>query len=388
MKLWSLIIRNIKEQYRSYWILLLTLSMGPFFMMVYYLILESSKPRYDIAIVNSDRGLTMNGQDVNKGDEYIKFFDLAVKESADIPFYITKQEETLAAVESLRNRKYDALVIIPVNFSERLLKRESKDTISPVEIEFYGNLTDVNYLLSALWANEILNSFVRKSTGSQEFIKVSEKAIGSSGKVTDFDLIVPGILILSIIMLMFTATIAFVLEVENKTIIRLKLSKLSTFEFISGITIVQLFVGIISILLTLVTASLLGFKFHGSAAIFLLIAVLTSLSIIAFSLIIAAVTKTANEVLVVGNFPLFLFMFFTGAAFPFKGEGLFSISGYPVTLQGLMSPTHAISALNKIMIMEMQLKDILPEIAALIILTIIYFLAGMILFRRRHMILK
>jgi hypothetical protein len=81
-------------------------------------------------------------------------------------------------------------------------------------------------------------------------------------------------------------------------------------------------------------------------------------------------------------------MFFTGAAFPLRTEGLFSVCGYPVTLQGLMSPTHAISALNKILIMEMRLRDIIPEIIALIILTFIYFIAGMILFRNRHMTLK
>lgn len=388
MKLWSLIIRYIKEQYRSLWILLLTLSMGPFFMFVYYLILESSKPRFDVAIVNSDRGAVMKGDTIKLGEEYIKYFDLSVKDSVDMPFFISEPENRSIAIEKLKNRKFDALVIIPEEFSEKIIKKDGNDTLQPVEIDFYGNLTDVSYLLSALWANEILNSFIRTSTGSQEFVKVTETAIGSSGRVTDFDLIVPGILIISIIMLMFTATIAFVLEVENKTIIRLKLSKLTAFEFVTGITIVQLFVGIISILLTLLTAALLGFKFHGSATIFLLIAILTSLSIIAFSLIIAAITKTANEVLVVGNFPLFLFMFFTGAAFPFKSEGIFSIFGYPVTLQGLMSPTHAISALNKIMIMEMQLKDIIPEIVALIVLTVIYFLAGIAMFNRRHMILK
>ena len=212
--------------------------------------------------------------------------------------------------------------------------------------------------------------------------------MGSSSNISDFDLIVPGILIISIIMLMFTATIAFVSEVENKTIIRLKLSRITTLEFIEGITVVQLIVGTISILLTLLTAAILGFEFHGSAVVFILIAILTSMSIIAFSLIIAALTKTTNEVLVVGNFPLFLFMFFTGAAFPFRSEGIFTIFNYPVSLQGLMSPTHAISALNKILIMQMKFRDIVPEIIVLILLIIIYFITGLILFRKRHMALK
>lgn len=388
MKLLSIIVKSLKEQWRSFWILLLTLSMGPFFMFVYYLILESSKPHYDVAIINNDKGYITDSESVNKGEEYILFFTSSVKDSVNMPFSIKKSSSRSDGLADLKNKKSDAFIIIPEDFSKQLIEHKNSESTGSVEIQFFGDLTSVHYLLSALWANETLNSFIKKSTGSGDFIRISETGIGSSSKISDFDLIVPGILIVSVIMLMFTATIAFVSEVENKTILRLKLSRITTFEFIAGITVVQLIVGIISILLTLITAAFLGFEFQGSAAVFILIAVLTSLSIIAFSLIIAALTKTANEVLVVGNFPLFLFMFFTGAAFPFRSEGLFNLFDYPVSLQGLMSPTHAISALNKIIIMQMKLSDIIPEILALIILTIIYFFIGMILFRKNHMQLK
>ena len=184
---------------------------------------------------------------------------------------------------------------------------------------------------------------------------------------------------------MFTASIAFVAEVENKTIIRLKLSKLSAIEFLGGISFVQLLVGFASIFLTLLTAIALGFHYSGSLIIMIVIAGLTSLSIIAFSLIIAGITKSSNEVLVVGNFPMFLFMFFTGAAFPLKSEPLFTIAGYPMTIQGLLSPSHAISALNKTLIMDMNISDIAPEIIALLSLTIIYFIIGASIFKHRHL---
>jgi len=137
--------------------------------------------------------------------------------------------------------------------------------------------------------------------------------------------------------------------------------------------------------LTLLTAILLGFKYDGSLMIMIVIASLTSLSIIAFSLIIAAITKTANEVLVVGNFPMFLFMFFTGAAFPLKSDALFTLAGYPINIQGLMTPTHAISALNKTLIMNMDISSIFPEIISILVLTMFYFLIGGVIFKLRHL---
>ena len=203
--------------------------------------------------------------------------------------------------------------------------------------------------------------------------------------MNDFQMMVPGLLIVSLIMLMFTASIAFVSEVENKTIMRLKLSKITTLQFLAGNTIVQLILGVTSVILTLVIALMLGYQYSGSLLIMILIAGLTSLSIIAFSLIIAALTKTAGEVLVVGNFPMFLFMFFTGAAFPLKSAALFTIAGYPVNLQGLMTPTHAISALNKTLTMDMSFGSIIPEITAICILTLIYFIVGAIIFKKRHL---
>ncbi len=117
----------------------------------------------------------------------------------------------------------------------------------------------------------------------------------------------------------------------------------------------------------------------------LIILSFTTFSLIAFSLIIAAFTKTATEVLVVGNFPMFLFMFFTGAAFPMKSDAIFTIAGYPVTIQGLMSPAHAISALNKTLVMDMDIASIIPEITAIVVLTLLYFFIGAVIFRKRHM---
>lgn len=385
MKTISLIARSLKEQLRSYWILLLSLSMGPFFILVYYLILETSKPQYDMLIVNNDSEVTINGNRVNHGKELTDFLRKSFRGHNTAPFKVIEASDRVQSVELLKNRNADALIIIDSNFSQSLEKQKSGDSLSTSKIEFIGDLTSANYLITAVWANEIVNEYALYSTKGKRIIEVKETALGISGNIDDFDIIVPGILILSLIMLMFTASISFVSEVENRTIIRLKLSKISAFEYITGISIVQLVVGIISLLLTLFTAIILGFNYSGSLLIMIFIAGITSLSIIAFSLIIAATTRSASEVLVVGNFPMFLFMFFTGAAFPLKSKALFTVAGYPVNFQGLMSPTHAISALNKTLVMNMDFPTILPEIISIIILTVIYFIIGAIIFKRRHL---
>ena len=385
MKTISIITKSLKEQIRSYWVLLLSLTMGPFFIFVYFLIVETSRPQYTVLIANNDAGVLTNGQKINYGNNLIAFFRSFKADTIAIPLTVNVARDRTSGIESIKNKKADALIIIDNSFSQTIDRQGVNDSVAVPKVEFIGDLTSANYLVSAVWANEILYEYILVATNNKRNIVVKETALGTSATMSTFDMIVPGILIVSLIMLMFTASIAFVSEVENKTVIRLKLSRLTAFEFLGGNSIVQLLVGIVSVMLTLFTAILLGFHYSGSIFIMIFIASLTSLSIIGFSLIIAAITKSANEVLVVGNFPMFLFMFFTGAAFPLKSEALFSIAGYPINIQGLMTPTHAISALNKTLIMNMDLSSIIPEIISIIVLTVIYFIIGGIIFKQRHL---
>ncbi|MBE0653091.1 MAG: ABC transporter permease [Bacteroidales bacterium] len=373
---------------RSYWVLLLSLSMGPFFICIYFLIMESTSPEYKILIINNDKGAVVSGQEVNHGNLIISLFNAFRPDTIPVPFKVHEVKDRDESILKLKNKKGDALLIIEDSFSASIEKLKSNPAAPAPTVEFIGDITNTYYLISALWANELVNEYCLNVAGKKRIVQIKETSLGISSSVTDFDLIVPGILIVSLIMLMFTASIAFVSEVENRTIIRLKLSKITSFEFLTGISAVQVLVGLASAFLTLITAVLLGFQHTGSLLTILVIAGLTSLSLIGFSLIIAALTKSAGEVLVVGNFPMFLFMFFTGAAFPLKGRELFTIAGYPVNIQGLMSPTHAVSALNKTMIMGMDLMDVVPEILSILILTLLYFVLGGVFFKQRHMRLE
>ena len=325
------------------------------------------------------------GATINYGDLLLQSAEEYKNDTTEIPLSIRKSDNKQTALNKLRTQKSDALVIIPENFSEVIHNPDMLNGNINAEIEFIGDLTNISYMVSAIWANDILNEYTQGLTQEKQPIKIKETSLGYSGSINDFDYVVPGILIISVIMLMLSATVAIITEVEHKTIIRLKLSKISTFGFLSGVSIVQIIVGLISVLLTGIVAYWLGFDFRGSFGILLLIAVLTSISIIAFCLILAAVTQTVSEVLIVGNFPLFLFMFFTGAAFPLEAKEIFTIAGYSVSLPGFMSPSHAIVALRKIFILDMDFNDIIPEIIAVVLLTIIYFLIGIWACNKRHM---
>jgi len=378
MKILAVIQKSLREQSRQIWVVLLTISMAPFFVGIYYLMWETTKPSLDIELVNLDKGF----EGMNHGQTITRLIQDMPPDSIPIKFRISDNQSV--ALNKIRNKKSDAILILPEDFSEAVQKL-ARGEEARVPFEISGDLSDINYMLAATFTYELIVSFINESTGLIPIYEFRETPVGSSGELDEFDMYVPGLIILSIVMLMFTAAIAFVREPEQRTMIRLKLSHITNWEFISGVSIVQIVIGFISVFLTLAMAAVLGFEFNGSWGSFLLVTTLTCLSIIGFSLIVAAVTRTVNQVLVAGNFPLFLFMFFTGAMMPIHGPTLFSFASYDFTLPGLMSPYHAVNALKKISIFQASLGDVWPELTCLIGLTIIYFLIGGWMYRRQHL---
>jgi ABC-2 type transport system permease protein len=381
MKLLSIIRKSLKEQYRSFWLFVLTVSCAPFFVLVYYLIVESYEQKYRIDIVNGDipeaqtAGTGFGTQLLN----HILHADTLTS------FEIRAAKNRAAGEERIKNRKTDVLVILPENFSDKISAYKNGSVSEPVTIEFTGDISSMKYVIGAVWIYSSISEFISSETGISDLMKLQETPVGLSGNRTDFELSIPGLLIFSIIMLMLSASSAMVYESENKTLGRLKITRVSTSELLGGISVIQLLVGIISVALTLITALLLGFRYEGSLVLVLLIAILTSLSIIAFCLIIAAFSRTVTQVLIVGNFPLFVFMFLSGAMFPIQTNTWYSVAGYEISLISLLSPSHAVSALNKVLFMQEGFTAIIPELSSLLILSIIYGIIGSWLFYKRHL---
>ena len=385
MKWYDVFIKSLKEQIRDYWILLIVVLLAPFFIFVYYLMLESENPRYDIILVNNDKGISLNTDYKNLGDSLIIYLDKESQKQNEPVLRYHMGNDRDHAITKLRNEEANMALIIPENFTTSLVADPIK-VLNPATFELIGNITDMNYVVGAVLTEELFNDFLEVVTGFKMPVQFIETQLGYSGKRSVFELYVPGMLIMAIIMMMFSASAAIVREPEIQTLKRLKLSNLSALEFLTGISLVQIIVAAISLVLALITAIELGYKIiPGTLWYIILIGFLTSLSIIAFSLLFASFCRSIKDVAIIATIPMLIFMFFTGAAMPIKGGTLFSIGNFNFTLTGILSPTHAINALNKVLLLGQPPVKTIPDISALGILTIIYFILGVWTFNRRHM---
>ena len=383
MRWYAVFAKSIREQIREYWILVLTILMAPLFIAIYYLMAETEDPQYDVILVNLDSESDLGSSPLCLGDSIVSYGH--VLSGLEDMFNISVLHNREAAVEMLRNRKADVVVVLPEDLSASVAASGTSLTRA-AEIELVGDVTHMEYIVGAIWSEELINNYVLEVADIRLPVRWKETALGFSGTRSYFELYLPGLLILSIIMIIFSASAAMVRESEARTLERIRISKLTTLELLGGISLVQMLVALLSLLLAVLTALALGYKLiPGTLGFLLFISILTALSMISFSLLVAAMCRSVKEVAIIGTFPLFLLMFFTGAAFPVSGGRLFQIGSHQVMLNDLLSPKFAVEALNKVLIRGLEVKDPLPEMIAIVLLTLLYFITGTWAFRRRHM---
>jgi ABC-2 type transport system permease protein len=370
MRIAAIIKKAIIMQVRDYWALLLTILSAPFFVFVYFAMTGGGSTTYAVSYFYADQS---SGKEVKS--MFLQELG-AINYSGGKPLLqLLETRDTSEVLKQIKDRKVDLLLVIPKGFADSLTNAKT-----PL-FQVYGEASNPKYSIALIFSITGIESLVRKFSQTKPMYVFEENFLGNSQAKSEFDIYVPGIFIFSIIMLILSASLSIIRDVEDKTMIRLKISKMSVFDYLVGNTLVQWVIGILSFGVTLWLAILLGFNSQGSIGLILLVCSLTILSIIAICLILVAFCRNATMVMIVGNFPLFILMFFTGSMFPIPRSEFFAGFGW----NDILPPTHAVVALNKIFTYNAGFGDIGHELLMLLILTVFYYSIGVWLFKRRHL---
>ena len=80
MRWYYVFLKSAREQWRDYWIWILIVVLAPFMLFMYYLMMESEKPSYDIVFVNQDSGRFFFNTPINLGDSLVYHMQLAARD--------------------------------------------------------------------------------------------------------------------------------------------------------------------------------------------------------------------------------------------------------------------------------------------------------------------
>jgi ABC-2 type transport system permease protein len=386
MKILSVFNKSMKENLRDWKILILTLTFAPAFVFLMYSFYGNAPTTYKVLVYNQDQPVKIeNGAILSAGNDLIDaMMRFSSPDDAKL-LSVAAANDIADAKKMVRNKEADMLLVIPGDFSQVIAQYRQGEMSKRADIQLFGTTTNPKYIMAATFTYGAASEYAAAAAGTPIPINLVEEFLEKTQVLSDFDYMVPGLIVLSIIMILFTAAASIIKEIDRGTIIRLRLSRLTSFEFLCGISLVQVIITVIAMALTLLAALALGYKPAGSMIDVLFIGVLASLSIVAISLIVSSFLTTIFDLMTIGCFPFFILMFFSGGMFPLPQINLFTMGGHVFNITDILPTSHVVSAFNKIMNFGLGLTDVSFEILAILVLTGIYFAVGVWLFQRRHM---
>ena len=374
------------ENFRDWKILILTLTLAPFFVVLMYYYLGTTPESYRVVFVNHDVGkMTEEGDFFNAGEIIITEAEEINHEDGS-PILIVFREQTLQEAKNrIKNKSADLIIEIPENFTESLESFKAGNRDDPAVVRSWGDPANFNYMLGLSWCHYIVLQYGATVTGHSNPVEFLSEDMTQMKSLSDFELYVPALLGLAIMMLMFTASATVIKEKDKGTLIRLRISNMTTFEWLSAVSVAQLIIGLLAMGLTLLTAISLGYETSGSLWALTVIGLLSCLAIIAISLVVAAFMRTIFDLVTIGSFPFFILMFFSEGMFPISPVQIFMLGGRSIHINDILPTSHAIAAFKKIMNQGAGLDELVFEMGAIIGLTVFFFAAGIWFFTRRHM---
>jgi ABC-2 type transport system permease protein len=378
MKVAPCFIKTFKENMRDWKILILVIVFAPFFIYLMYMYMGDPKTSmYNVVVINNDNAGLSSGELINE------WKGLKTDEGKPL-LEIKLLSDTAAARRMIKNREADLFVTIPGDFSQSLQTFLSGGSryISP--LTNYGDQANVKYMAAVSFIDYLTFSYLGLKTGIEFPMNMNYEYAGK-GKITrEFDLYIPALLVLAIIMMLFTSGASIVREVEKDTITRLSLSRLTSAEFMTALSLNQIIIGLVCLFVTLLAAFSVGYKTSGSIPLLFLIGTVTCFSVISISFITACFIRTMFGLLTLGCFPFFILAFFSDSFMPLPKINMFRLAGNQVYLNDLLPTATATRAFNKILNYDSGFSDVAFEFIWITVFAVIYFLIGTWLFKRKY----
>ena len=386
MRMWYIFRKSLLELSRDRWMIGLTLAFAPFFVLLYWLILSGGSTTYSLLVINLDKGMPRSdGTAFNAGADAISALARITYADGRPLLKAIPAASRAEAQPILRERGAVAFLVIPEDFSQTLLALQKGDRSFTTRIVFGGDLSNPYYMVGVNLALTAIEGYVQQATGARPLIQYVEEPLGASAARTEFETYVPGTLIFAVIMLIFLASMTVAREIETGTLQRLQLTPVSSLDLLGGITAALVLVGTAAFALAFIVALAVGFRSEGPLWVTMLVGAVTCLAVIGVGMMVASFTRTVSQAFVVANFPMALMIFFSGVIYPLPKVTLFTVGGRAIGLYDILPPTHAVSALNKVLVTGEGLSTVSYELTALVVLSCLYLLAGVWLFQRVHL---
>jgi ABC-2 type transport system permease protein len=339
-----------------------------------------------IMVLNRDSGVvTPDGERWNIGQELIGLMREAEFEGDPI-FSVTEVDDRQEAEITLREHKASLLMEIPADFSDTFVDAlQSEGTASSAELILIGAPESGDYTFARSMLSGLLRKFSFGAAGWDESVDLQYRFVPGTGTMSDFDFGVGGIIIFGITFGVLITAEVMVREDLSGTLQRIRLSRASSFDLLLGVSLAMMLIAVIQVPITLGSALAMGFHNNGSLLLIIGIGLLMSLASIGVGLIVACYSRTPGDATNLASVALVPLVFLSEAMYPMPDLPIATLGNRTIQLYDLLPTTHAAEAIRRVTIFGEGLTDIVYELVALTLLSVIFLAVGVALYQRRRM---
>jgi ABC-2 type transport system permease protein len=412
MKFISIAVKDFKELVRDRRGLFFILLFPIFFMMIFGFAFggmgENNTP-HNIAVVNLDQGaINSTGSNVNYGNNLTaELQDQNYPQNNDVKLFNVTTTTDSNAKDLLRTRTVDAELVIPANFSDSVQSLINNTILSSTGTasanastnKITSTLTisgDTSYIGFGVaqgtlvgFLSQYQQGIITAITGAKpvQYINTSVQSVAGTTSFTEFDFLAPGMMVFAILLLATTVAAILTREVESGTLLRLKISKMRSFDLLFGGLIPWSLVAGAQVVILLVVAILLGLKWQGSVySIFLaiVIGIIAGIASISLAMIIASFAKNDRQAVNLGTLIVVPTAFITGSFFPLPAEYV-TFFGHTFQIYDILPWTHTLTALRSVLVYGSGWNVVSSDVIISAVLALILFVIGVFLFSKTRL---
>lgn len=292
------------------------------------------------------------------------------------PVFEVKPSTDRDAVETgLRGHK--AVALVEVNPAEKE-KQLHKITV-------LGDAVYQPFMRASVLLDNTLFSYANQATGHTPVVRVNEEPIFTTGPQTEFDLYAPGMMIFALMLLIPQTAMLVGREIRWNTLRRLRLTRLDAAEFLGGISLAQMTAAVIQVVLLFAVALVLGFNNQGELWLAVLIGLVVSFSCVGQGLLVACFIENDSQAINVGSTVAMFQVFLSGAFYQLPAPTIFSLLNHQIGAFDIFPATHGFMALQQVLTYGVGLSEVGFRLAATLLLSLVYFAVGIIVFQRTKM---
>jgi ABC-2 type transport system permease protein len=281
-----------------------------------------------------------------------------------------------AADPALRDRTAAALLILDPGGAD-----------APFVYTIRGDPLFLDYLEAASILDSRLSEYLNDRIGIRPPVRVIENPIATASfrTRTDFIVYAPGLLVFAILLLIPQTALLLGREMRTRTIRRLRLSGVSSVDFLGGIGVSQLVMAAAQIILVIGGLILFGLDPTRALLPVLLASFLVAVSAIGIGLIVGCFVQNDSQAVNLGSSMTMLQVFASGSFFPVPAPTLFRLFGHEIAWNDILPATHAMTALRQSILYGSNLDQIGFRLMAAAVLSLVFFFIGALLYRWKVM---